>query len=186
MVEDGSTPCSGSTHRVAGGSWWPLGIGDEAWSNVNRRAHVDCPAELGPHRTIFETHELGPNPAAAEATVIHYAVPAWATADLRGRGQGWPTSYCMAGGARTIRRSVNGGSAPYLARVNGVAAEMNYSAEYRTGDGSARVSCADWLGLLAMMIEVWVESEPTNRIVFPVLLMAVEEHPSGLPWSEFE
>ena len=172
--------------RVAGGAWWPLGIGNEAWSDEHLATDLDCPAELGPHQSTLETHESGPDAATAEATVTHYAVPAFVTDDLSGSGRGWPTSYCAPRSTRTIHWTVNGGSGAYRARVNGADVEMDYHAEYRFGNGWTQVSCADRLGLQAMTVEVWVEAEPNNRIVFPVLLMAVEEHPSGLPWSEFE
>ncbi|MCY4618264.1 MAG: hypothetical protein OXD50_06890, partial [Chloroflexi bacterium] len=172
--------------RVAGGSWWPLGVGNEAWANEHLNASLDCPAELGSHQSTFEVHELGPDPATVEATVTHYAVPAVVTGDLSGSGRGWPTSYCAPGSTRTINWTVNGGSGAYQARVNGADVEMEYNAEFRYGNGWTQVSCADRLGLQAMTVKVWVEAEPSNRIVFPVLLMAVEEHPSGRSWSEFE
>lgn len=172
--------------RVSGGAWWPLGIGAEAWSSTHRSANLYCPATLGPHQSALATHESGPDPATVEATVTHYAVPVVASGDLSGSGQGWPTSYCRPGGERSIRWSVSGGSGAYRAQVNGADVDVEYHPELGYGDGWAQVRCTDRLGLQAMTVAVWVEAEPGNRLVFPVLLMAVEEHPSGRPWSEFE
>ena len=173
--------------RVAGGRWWPLGIGDEAWNDDLRSAQVNCGAGWGEYHNTLETHEAGPDPAQAAAVVTHYAVPVFGDREvLVPYGAGWVTSYCEPGGARTVTWNVQGGTGPYQARVNGLAAEMSYDAEFRSGDGWFEVTCAKRLGLQAMMVEVWDSAETPNRVVFPILLMAVEEHPSGRPWTEFE
>ncbi len=173
--------------RVAGGRWWPLGVGDEAWNDDLRSAQVICGAGWGEYSNPLETHESGPDPAQAEALVTHYAVPVFGDREvLVPYGAGWVTSYCEPGGARTVTWNVQGGTGPYQARVNGLAAEMSYDAEFRSGDGWFEVICAKRLGLQAMMVEVWDSAETPNRVVFPILLMAVEEHPSGRPWTEFE
>lgn len=173
--------------RVSGGRWWPLGVGDEAWNSDLRAVQLDCGPEPGPHISTLETHESGPNPASAETTVMHYAMPIFGDVEtLSVHGSGWLTSYCEPGGARTITWSVHGGTGPYQARVNGLAAEMRYRAEEASGDGWFEVTCADRLGLQAMTVQVWDSAVQLSRVVFPVLLMAVEQHPSGRPWSDFE
>lgn len=172
--------------RVGGGYWWPLGIGDEAWNDDHANVDVYCPAELGEHTTTFEVHEAGPNPAMAETTVTHLALPIAGDGVLAVDADGSPTSYCEPGGVRQIYWRIQLGQGPFRVWVNGAEVETHYDAESNWGGGATEVVCADRLGLQVMTLEVRDSSDPPHYTKVPVLLMAVTEHPSGLPWSEFE
>ena len=172
--------------RVGGGYWWPLGTGDEAWNDDHANVELYCPAELGEHTTTFEVHEAGPSPAMAETTVTHLALPIAGDGVLAVDGDGSRTSYCEPGGARRIYWRIQLGQGPFRVWVNGAEVETHYNPESNWGSGATEVVCADRLGLQVMTLEVEDSSDPPHYTRVPVLLMAVTEHPSGLPWSEFE
>ncbi len=173
--------------RVGGGAWWPLGVGDEAWNPDLRTAIVQCGAEVGWHENTLEVHEIHPDDAVAETTVRHFRVPTFGDNEvLWVDGRGWYTSYCEPGGSREIWWGVRGGVVPYHARVNGVEQEMEYDEEPGFGEGWATVRCANRLGMQAFTMEVWDSAEPPHRVSFPLLLVVVEDHPSGRPWSDFQ
>ena len=154
--------------RVAGGYWWPLGVGDEAWNTDLHSARVICGAEWGSYSNTLETHEIGPNPATAEAVVTHYAVPMIGDHDaLFVQPSNWPTSYCEPGGVRAISWNVQLGTAPYHARVNGVSAQVTHNEELDWGSGWHEVTCANRLGLQAMTIEVWDSAERPTGLCSP-------------------
>ncbi len=173
--------------RVGGGAWWPLGVGDEAWNPDLRTARVQCGAEVGWHENTLEVHEIHPDDAVAETTVRHFRFPTFGDNEvLWVDGRGWYTSYCEPGGSRQIWWGVRGGVGPYHARVNGVEQEMEYDKELGFGEGWAMVRCANRLGIQAFTMEVWDKAEPPHRLTAPLLLVGVEEHPSGRPWSDFQ
>ena len=63
---------------------------------------------------------------------------------------------------------------------------MEYDEEPGFGEGWATVRCANRLGMQAFTMEVWDSAEPPHRLAFPLLLVAVEDHPLGRPWSDFQ
>ncbi len=181
-THDGTT----AQRRVAGGGWWPLGIGDQAWQEDLKLARLECGAGLGWHENTLEVHEGGPDGAMAETTVRHLAYPTFGDTDvLQVFPHVWSTDYCEPGSEATIWWDVYRGEAPYSARVNGVLVEMRFDEELGFATGWYETKCADRLGLQRMTVEVWDSADPPHRVTFPIILKVVEEHPSGRPWSDF-
>ncbi len=173
--------------RVRGGYWWPLGVGSEAWNDRLEGVSTKCGAEWGEYHTTFETHEMGPEPKRAETVVTHYSVPIFGDYDeLDVTRLWWLPGYCEPGGTHLVGFEVRQGTRPYYGRINGAEVEVLHYNDGESGRGATEVTCADRLGLQAFTVEVWDSASPPNRVIWPLLLMVVEQHPSGLPWSEFD
>lgn len=176
--------------RVAGGYWWPLGVGDEAWDEEEHSTvSVRCPTKWGWHSQELEVHEGGPSPASATTTVSHFTPPEAGDGVLTVQSGFWSDTdtYCKPGGSQRVDWSVRGGVGPYHTTLDGAEVETTYyRSEYNNGSGRATVACNDTVGLQPVMLWVWDSSNPAHYAGHLIILSVVEEHPSGQPWPNLD
>lgn len=176
--------------RVAGGYWWPLGVGDEAWDEEEHSTvSVRCPTKWGWHSQELEVHEAGPSPASATTTVSHFTPPQAGDGVLTVQSGFWSDTdtYCKPGGSQRVNWSVRGGAGPYHTTLDGAEVETTYyRSEYNNGSGRATVACNDTIGLQPVMLWVWDSSNPVHYAGHLIILSVVDKHPSGQPWPNLD
>ena len=199
--------------RASGGYWWPLGTGSEVLSRPRYlQFNVTCGDAVGWYMSEFEVHDLAPTPNSATARVFHPVLASSLAASPAALGEwraSWPsvaTNYCAPGGSRRVRLDARGGVWPYFATLDGADLEVitilwkgssgrgATDAEVMSAGENAdtealvdfQVTCGDSLGYQVFQLELWDSAAPINRVTTPIVLLAVDRHPSGRDWSEFE
>ena len=192
---------------VSGGAWVPTGIELDgevvALARGSGRVivRVDCSREPGMHELLLNVHDLGPetDTSIAETTTEMSFLPAPPGDDalqlstrLRRDSNLWaydPTAYCEPSGKAVIgwilvkRGQVL--AKPTSVWIDGEFAVSDADPSQVSVDyGEHWVDCQDQLGLQTVLIEAMESGAQAQTARLEYLLRVVNEHPSGLDWSE--
>lgn len=194
---------------VSGGAWVPIGIeirdsdtGEPgsrgrliglARGQAEIAASQPCVAEYGWQTVTLNVHDVAPDDAWAETEFRFLNLPArHADGSLSIRADAWQseherTPYCEPGSDVLIKWELQGATPPFAVSVNG--ARQDAMASHQSGAdtftfGQTLVPCLNRLGFQAHIVSA-VDGSPTQlRVMVPVILQAVTEHPWGRTWSE--
>ncbi|MCY3567042.1 MAG: hypothetical protein OXH38_00315 [Chloroflexi bacterium] len=187
---------TGARINVSGGAWVPTGI------EVNGRLvglargtaqihapEVPCTSEFGWQTLTLNVHDLALGNAPAEVDLWVLNLPGrYRDGSLRIRASAWQsereqTAYCQPGSDVLIKWELRGAVEPFTVYVN--SQPQGDIATWQWGvSGHARVPCLTRSGFQAHTIWAIDSASNPQRVMIPIILEAVSEHPSGRSWSD--
>lgn len=193
---------TGARINVSGGAWVPTGIevngtlvGLARGTAQIRVPEIPCTGEPGWRTLTLNVHDVEPDDASAEIDLRVLNLPGryW-DGSLRILASAWQsereqTPYCEPGSDVLIKWELRGAVEPLAVYVDGQRQgefevwQTKWQKETRAS-GHARVPCLNRSGFQAHTIWAIDSASTPQRVMIPIILQAVAEHPSGRSWSD--